>query len=414
METSKKPKTAKHDDTQEDLKQVVKEESVTSSFSLQVAKHVIQQHLSKETSVICSPVSIDAILNILAVGAENSTLDQLLKLLGHADFQGLKNAACKLSAVLKSSNDDDNGPKISFVNGLWLDHRFSLKPGFQKVLRDVHKAEARAVDFNQADQVVEEANSWASQETKGMIEEFLSKGDITSTTILFLANALYFKGTWYRAFGKVDTEIGDFNLLSGDKIRVPLMYQYHKFFEYGTFDECKVLKMPYKIGKSSDDETPMKTFSMYVFLPHENDGLPNLVEKIKFDANLFKDKFKLNSVKIAKLVIPKFKFECNFGLKEPMKQLGLTLPFDEFCKDFSGMTDIIYPIYVDDMSQMCIVEVNEEGTVASAFTRGRMPTGGMMRMPPPITFVADHPFMFAIREDVSEALLFIGTCLSPK
>ncbi|XP_074303438.1 serpin-ZX-like, partial [Silene latifolia] len=135
------------DDVEDDLDDVEKE-FITTKFSLQVATHVIQQHLSKSKSVVCSPVSIDALLSILALAVENSTLEQLLTLLGHRDVKELNKVARKLRAVLKSSRDiDKDGPKISFVNGLWLDQRFSLKAGFQKELKDVHKVEARVVDF---------------------------------------------------------------------------------------------------------------------------------------------------------------------------------------------------------------------------------------------------------------------------
>ncbi|XP_074321545.1 serpin-Z2B-like [Silene latifolia] len=419
----------------------VAEEFVTTNFSLQVATHVIQEKLSNNESVVCSPVSIDAILSILALGVENSTLDQLLTLLGHSDLSELNTAASKLRAVLKVTDDED-APKISFVNGLWLNQRFSLKPAFQEVLKDVHNAEARAVDFvNQADQVVNEVNSWAEKETKGLIKQVLSRSNINSDTLLFLGNALYFKGNWLNYFELEDTEDDDFNLLNGKKIRVPMMNQSYQRFEYHTSDSCQVLKMPYEIGAYSEDEDEendaddedeandandedtendgkdedeAKEFSMYVFLPREKNGLPNLMNEIKIDADLFN---KLKLVKITHLSIPKFKFECDLALKEPMKQLGLSLPFEKTCKDFSGMTDVTEPIYVSDISQKCFVETNERGTVAAAVTEMGIYCGAApppKRPPPPINFVADHPFMFVIREDVSGAILFVGTVLDPR
>ncbi|XP_074263409.1 serpin-ZX-like [Silene latifolia] len=387
-------------------------QAVTTNFSLQVATHVIQQNLSNNKSVVCSPASIDAILSILALGVENSTLDQLLTLLGYSDVSELNTAASKLRAILEVTHDGacEDASKISFVNGLWLNQRFSLKADFQNVLKDVHKADVRAVDFvNQVDQVVDEVNSWAEQETKGLIKQLLSKNNINSDTLLILGNALYFKGNWQKYFKSENTKDDDFNLLNGDKIRVPMMNQWHKYFEYQTSDSCQVLKMPYKIGKYSD---VAKEFSMYVFLPHEKNGLPNLVNEIKLDANLF-NKFEFSP--ITHLSIPKFKFECDLSLKEPMKELGLLLPFEETCKDFSGMIDITNPIYVSDISQKCFVETNERGTEVAAVTQMHF-IEGSIHYPrrPPINFVADHPFMFVIREDVSGAVLFIGTVLDPR
>ncbi|XP_074321547.1 serpin-Z2B-like [Silene latifolia] len=420
----RKTKVGKQTIKKDRKKDVEEEEYVTTNFSLKIATHVIQQNLSNNKSIICSPVSIDAILSILALGVENSTLDQLLTLLGHGDVSGLNTTTRKLRAILKVTHDDDeDAPKISFVNGLWLNQRFSLKADFQKVLKDVHKTDARVVDFvNQADQVVNEVNSWAEQETKGLIKQVLSRSDINSDTLLFLGNALYFKGNWNKYFKSKNTEDDDFNLLNGDKIQVPMMNQWHEYFEYRASDSCQVLKMPYKVGKYTDsddgddeeEDNETKEFSMYVFLPREKNGLPNLMNEIKLDANLFK---KIKFVKITHLSIPKFKFECNVALKEAMKQLGLLLPFEETCKDFSGMTDVTEPIYVSDISQKCFVETNERGTVAVAVTRMGLATQAARITkppPPPINFVADHPFMFVIREDVSGAVLFVGTVLDPR
>ncbi|XP_074293738.1 serpin-Z1B-like [Silene latifolia] len=399
------------------IKQNSKQELVTPKFSLQVAAHVIQEHLSKSESMVCSPVSIDALLSILALGAENSTLEQLLMLLGHGDLSELNTAARKLGAVLKGSRDDDeDGPKISFANGLWLDQRFSLKPGFKKGLKDVHKAEVRVVDFaNKADQVVNEVNSWAEQETKGFIKQVLSRDNLEDNTLLVLANALYFKGNWHKYFESKNTKDGNFNLLNGDKIRVPMMNQWHELFEYQSSDSCQVLKLPYKTGENSEDKNETKAFSMYVFLPHEKNGLPNLFEEIKTNANLLINN--LEFVIITRLSFPKFKFECKVALKEPMKKLGLLQPFEKTCEDFSGMTDVTEPIYVSGISQKCFVETNERGTMGAAVTWSGLVVGGARTSkprPPPINFVADHPFMFMIMEDVSGAVLFVGTVLDPR
>ncbi|XP_074293749.1 serpin-Z10-like [Silene latifolia] len=274
-------------------------------------------------------------------------------LLGHGDVSELNKAALKLGAVLKGARDDDeDGPKISFVNGLWLDQRFSLK----RVLRKV-------------DQVVNDINSWAEQETKGLIKQVLSRDNIEDNTLLVLANALYFKGNWHKYFESKNTKDGNFNLLNGDKIQVPMMNQWHEFFEYQSSDSCQVLKMSYKTGENSEDKDETKAFSMYVFLTHEKNGLPNLVEEIKTDANLFINN--LEFVRITHLSFPKFKFECEVVLKEPMKELGLLLPFEKTCEDFSGMTDVTEPIYFLVPPQRSIhngsVAIGLEGSSSSPF-----------------------------------------------
>ncbi|XP_074293740.1 serpin-Z2B-like [Silene latifolia] len=154
---------------------------------------------------------------------------------------------------------------------------------------------------------------------------------------------------------------------------------------------------------------------MYVFLPHKKNGLPNLFEEIKTDLNLFINN--LEFVRITHLSFPKFKFKCKVALKEPMKELGLLLPFEKTCEDFSGMTDVTEPIYVSGISQKYFIETNERGTMGAAVTWSGLIVGGALTSkprPPPINFVADHPFVFMIMEDVSGAVLFIGTVLDPR
>ncbi|XP_074273052.1 serpin-ZX-like [Silene latifolia] len=385
----------------------------TTKFSVQVAKHVIQGNLAKGKNMICSPASIDAVLNMVAVGAVNKTQGQLLTVLGHRDIPELKAVSSNLVNILKA-------PQTSFVNAMWLNQRYSFKPEFEKVMREVHNAHVRIVDFvNQRDQVVKEANALARQATKGLIKQILRRDNIKDNTALLLANGLYFKGTWLKPFKSRDTKSGSFNLLNGDNVRAPFMRHERKHFDYGTFNECQVIKMRYKSEISLDDNDDdddvalTKSFSMYVFLPFEKDGLPNVMENIKIDQNMFQDELKLDHANVDLLLIPKFKFDSNVDVKNTMKQLGLTLPFDENCMDFSGITDSIDPIYVSDIFQKCLIKTDELGTEAAAFTMANGFSGGL----PPrseIRFVADHPFMFVIREDVSGAILFVGTVLDPK
>ncbi|XP_074271384.1 serpin-Z10-like [Silene latifolia] len=403
--------TKESTDKKTNSNETVREKLINMKFSVDVVKHVIKENLDNNKSLVCSPASIDAVLRILAVGTENSTQKQLLKLLGHGDVGELNAAARKLRDVLKASYSKD-APEISYVNALWLDQRFSLKDEFDKVLREVHNAYPRVVDFvNQSDKVVTEANSWAKQQTKGLIKQLLTRNSITRDTALLLANALYFKGTWLHSFESINTKDDGFNLLDGHKVRVPFMNQWHTNFDYGAFEKCKVIRMMYKTGKST------KHFSMYVFLPHEKDGLPNLMDEIKIDENMFNEQFKLNNTKVKNLRIPKFKFKSHVSFKESMKELGLISAFDNDCEDFTGVIDDPKPLYVTDIMQKCCVETNERGTVATAITpkikkAKRAPAS--RQQPPTVEFIADHPFMFMIREDSCGAILFVGTMLNPK
>ncbi|KAL9241176.1 hypothetical protein vseg_015317 [Gypsophila vaccaria] len=358
-------------------------------------------------------MSMDVVLTMLALGAQGGTLVELLRILGCADVGELKANARKLADVVESSDDEgDNRVKVCSVNGVWFDKRFGLNDLFRKVLRDVCRASATTVDFvNQGDKVVKEVNKWAKEETKGLIKRLISTDDISGYTRVLLTNALHFQATWQYPFETIYTTFKPFTLATGDSVKVPFLNQFNEYYGYATLNDCQVLRMPY-IG--SDPST--KSFSMYIFLPNEVTGLADLVNGIDTGGSLIRDKVEFRNIEITELAIPKLKLESSVSLKESMKQLGLMSPFDENCKDLSGMIDehVSESVYVSDVIQKGCVEFNERGTAAGAVTWSDETLACAPPSEEPTFFLAHHPFMFMIREDVSGVLLFVGTVLDPR
>ncbi|XP_033517350.1 serpin-ZX-like [Nicotiana tomentosiformis] len=181
-----------------------------------------------------------------------------------------------MAAVFESNSERDNNcPDLSFVSGIWVSHTHELKDSFKELVNTIYKTEAKVVDFQRKEEVVEEANLWASVASKGLITEVLKTKYLNEFTTVLFANALYFKGTWKEIFDEHHTRNQDFHLLNGDKISVPFMTGCKEYL-YGSFEGVQVAKIPYLIGKDN------KEFSMYIFLPKEKDGLPNLLTKSEF------------------------------------------------------------------------------------------------------------------------------------
>ncbi|KAL2928457.1 Serpin-Z3 [Bienertia sinuspersici] len=385
------------------------------NFGLKVANYILQKNvITSNNNVVCSPLSMNTVLNIIALGSTGQTLKQLQKLTGCKDVHGFNVMAAKLAGVVKKSKDV---LEISSVNSVWVDQRYSLNDSFQKVMRDLHRAQVRSVNFvNKVDEVVKEVNLWAQKESRGLIKEIISKSFIEQQfTMLLLVNALYFKGTWVDKFNPKHTQDGNFHLLNGGIIRVPFLDKTNTCYMYGTFEGCQVLKMPYKDERQSSHGKKPRTFSMYIILPKQKDGLSILLDKLhNLDySNMFK---KLQFERIRNILIPKFDFECDFSLEEHMKHLGLTLPFHEDCKDLTRIVALPTGenLYVSKIIQKCRVVLDENGTEAVAFTRFVGTIGQASRLSlSHINFVADHPFMFMIREDVSGVILFVGIMLNP-
>ncbi|KAK9273453.1 hypothetical protein L1049_018263 [Liquidambar formosana] len=256
------------------------------------------------------------------------------------------------------------------------------------------------------DEVREEVNSWAQSATKGLIEEIIPCGSVDKSTTLVLANALYFKGAWRCPFDASKTKDRSFYLLSGETVQVPYMCHTSKNYLYGSFEGFKLLKLPYQSG---EDE---RRFSMYFFLPHERAGLQNLLQQFSSNPESLNQDFDLYSVKVDRLMIPKFKFSYHFEVSERMKELGLTLPF----ANGGELTEMVdFPNGEPSRAiifHKAYIEVKEKGTEAAAITRSNL-CGCSRRRVPPLDFVVDHPFMFMIRDDVSGIPFFIGAVLNP-
>ncbi|MBA0745820.1 hypothetical protein Gogos_008379 [Gossypium gossypioides] len=247
---------------------------------------------------------------------------------------------------------------------------------------------------------------WAEKETNGLIKEVLPPGSVDASTRLIFANALYFKGAWNEAFDASKTKDHDFHLINGSSVKVPFMTSKKKQ-AVSAYDGFKVLGLPYKQGNDK------RRFSMYFFLPDAKDGLPALVEKVSSESGFLERHLPYQPVEVGEFRIPRFKI--SFGLKasEVLKRLGLVLPFS----GEGGLTEMVdspqgRDLYVSNIFHKSFIEVNEEGTEAAAATSAVIALRSL-RIPQTIDFVADHPFLFLIRENATGVVLFIGHVLNP-
>ncbi|KAF7137839.1 hypothetical protein RHSIM_Rhsim07G0078900 [Rhododendron simsii] len=310
------------------------------------------------------------------------------------------------------SNNAEDGPTVVMVNGVWVDQRFPLRQSYKELIRGVHKCEAKTVDFlHKASEVVDEINSWADDASRGLIKDVLQPGSLSSETAIVLGNGLYFKGLWdsnYK-FDASRTENRDFYLSSDNTVLVPFMTS-HKIYYFGSFDGFKVLRIPYKGRKLN------KNFSMYFFLPNEKDGLKILVEKFNTCPLFLLQSLNLREVRLDEFWIPKFKFSFDFDVSKVMEDMGEPLTFLQNPKDWSDMMHIPedVPIMKPNMIQKAYIEVDEKGTEAAAITIMGMQCACSCMPPPKIeSFVADHPFMFMIKEETSNSVFFTGAVVNP-
>ncbi|XP_058224126.1 serpin-ZX-like [Rhododendron vialii] len=372
----------------------------------------VEEH--EEKNSVVSPVSINAVLNMVVAGSKGATLDHFFALLGSKTVNEINSESAKMMAVaadvgLNSANkgtedNDDIGLVLAMVNGAWFDQRFPLKPSYgEDILKGIFNCEAKTVHFaTHANQVRDEINAWAEAASRGLIKDFLEPDSPSSEAALVLINGLYFKGNWncdYK-FNSELTKNRDFNLMNGDIVSVPFMTSC-ACYPCQSFDGFKVLSIPYESGQLSS-----RDFSMYFFLPDERDGLQNLLKKLMILKP--RNYFNLYHNELDQFWIPKFKFSYGFDVLKSMRDMGTPFSFLTNPKELSEMMHVPEDVndFVPNMIQKAFIEIDEKGTEAAAITEFSDEMGCSLEEPERMSFVADHPFVFMIREATSGLVFF--------
>ena len=239
-------------------------------------------------------------------------------------------------------------------------------------------------------------NLWAEKETNDLIKNVLPPGSVNNLTVLIGANALYFKGAWEEQFDISDTKDYDFHIQNGNSVKVPFMTSCEEQF-IGVFDGFKILRLRFEQGENK------RRFSFYLFLPDAKDGLLDLIEKVASEFEILQHELPHRKVKVGAFRIPRFIITFEFETSNMLKELGVVLPFS----DIGGVAKMVNDesLVVFKIFHKSFIEVNEAGTEAAAATAfDYMGFGLSLDDTPKIEFVADHPFLFLIRDDLSGTL----------
>ncbi|KAJ0919643.1 putative Serpin family protein [Helianthus annuus] len=382
-----------------------------TGFSITFATHLLSKKF-QNSNVVFSPLSMHVILSLLTAGSEGRTLDQLLAFLKASTTNDLNSLYSQLVPLIFPGGSPRGGPRLLFANGVWVEKTLSLKPSFKSIVDTVYKASCNQVDFRTkkaVDQVASEINLWTKKQTNGLIKELVSVKEIDEFkkfTMLIIANVVYFKGAWSQKFDRSDTKESDFHLLDGRKVRVPFMTSKKKQF-VRQHNDFKVLGLPYSRGQDK------RQFTMYFFLPDAKDGLQSLIGRIDSTNDFFYRHIPHQKVEVGKFLIPKFKITFGFEASHMLKELGLVLPFENGeCPPEMVDLSLGKKLYVSSIHHKSFLEMNEYGTEAASVSRRKMGllTSGYKHK---VDFVADHPFLFVIREDVTGVLLFMGQVINP-
>ena len=360
--------------------------SQDNTFAFDLLRNTIAS--SGETNVFVSPLSVSIALGMAWNGANGDTKTEM-------------ETALKMSGMSVADINDyykimqstlpgiDPTTKLSIANSLWYRTGFAVKPDFLKVNTDYFEAYVKELDFSQA-WAVDTINNWCSKKTNKMIPQVLTK--IPNDIVMYLVNAVYFKGIWRKKFDKVNTNETNFTNELGNSVKVNMMYQ-KDTFSYNADSYAQYLDMPY--GN--------KAFSMTVILPNDGKTTTDVLNYLTVD--------KWNSIigymptTKVEVYLPRFNNKNNLSLINPLENMGMKLAFSDMA-DFSKISDI--QLLISSIQHITNIEVTEEGTEAAAVTIIGVGVTSMPVTPPTPVFKVNKPFLFVIREKSTGVILFVG------
>jgi serine protease inhibitor len=359
-----------------------------NSFGLDLFKQVNADQAGQ--NVFISPLSVSMALGMTLNGANAATRDSMAKTLGFAAMsaQDINESYQSLMGLLTQI---DPGVTMQIANSIWHRSTFAVEQSFIDVNRLYFNAVVRGLDFTNPTAPTT-INTWVQEATNGKIEGIVDP-PIPPETMMFLINAVYYKGTWTYEFKKTDTRNAFFTLSGGTQKLVPMMNQSgnHRVASTSTAD---ALDLPYGTDR----------FSMMILLPPAGVSVEGFVSSLdEAGLALISEGLRGREIDIA---VPKFRLEYKNSLKPMLKRMGMSLAFSDFA-DFSKINPNV-PLCITDVKHKTFVEVNEEGTEAAAVTSVEIGVTSIGS-----SFRVDRPFVFMIRENKSGAILFIGKIVDP-
>jgi serpin B len=345
-----------------------------------------------------SPFSIFTALAMTWAGARENTAVQMAETLHFTEkpaqfHRAIGDLISQLNAVQKETDVE-----LSIANAIWAQKGYQFLDEFFRIVQQSYQADLKQVDFSSAAESARQAiNAWVGQQTNEKIKDLLPPKVLNALTRLVLVNAIYFKGFWDNQFKSRDTREMEFWLLTEVAVKVPMMHQEHQF-GYWENDWLQIMEMPYK----------EESLSLIVLLPKEKTGITDLEQKLKFE-NMMAWQSRLRKRKVI-VFFPKFKIESQFSLAQTLALMGMPDAFDPELADFSAMVGQ-KELYISAVIHKAFLEVNEEGSEAAAATG--VVVGVTSIAPSPPIFKADHPFVFFIRDNKSQSILFLGRVLNP-
>jgi serpin B len=358
-----------------------------------------------DENAVVSPASIAIALAMARAGARGETAEQMdavLRRFGADDVAAWPAALADALAARSGTFRDHGGTDLDVIlriaNAPFAQRGMPLEAAFIEALGARFGAGLRLVDYRTAtEEARQEINTWVREQTEQRIPELLAPGVLTPDARLTLVNAIYLKAPWRKAFTPESTAPAPFTRLDGSVVEVPTMAT-STDLRYAAGAGWQAVEIPY-LGDQ---------LALTVIVPDDLGA---------FEAGL--DAAALETIvgglaeRPVHLWLPRFGIETQAHLAESLKALGMPLAFDPERADFSGITPA-EELFVHAVVHQANIDVDEKGTEAAAATAVVVGVvSAPIDQPEPVELRVDRPFLFALRDLPTGAVLFLGRVTDP-
>ena len=371
-----------------------------NEFGFKLFRQIVE-NTHPDSNIFISPLSVSYALAMVYNGAAGETRQEIASALELSGFtiDEVNLAYKNLAQILINADPDVD---FTIANSLWYRTNVPVLASYKENMRDFFLSRVEELDFS-APWAADTINSWVYENTNGKIDKIIDP-PIPDDVIMYLMNAIYFRGGWTFPFDPEYTGTFPFELATGSEISCQMMYinngneRTHASdttITYFASERLQAASLPF--GREN--------FRMLIILPSDSQ------ETISFPGMIYADSVSDWIGKLTNsdfyLLLPKFRFSFKSELKNSLSALGIQRAFDPETADFSGLSDSV-SVFVSKVSHKAFIQVDEKGAEAAAVTSVE---AVVISSPPPL--IANRAFLFYIYEERSGAIIFMGKLANP-
>ena len=373
----------------ESQKEMVKSNNDFSFNLLRTAYSQQQEGTEKGKSLFLSPVGVTYMLGMVADGASGETLKEINDALGFSGTTATQvNELCQ--TLIEEAPKSDKNVKLEIANAIYINKGYTMTEQFKADMDTYYKADAQTLDFADVSSV-NTINEWARKNTHGKIPVIINTLYQTEAARLF--NSVYFEATWTKQFDREMTRKDAFVMEDGTEKQLQFMNNKAIIIAHEN-EDCRMVCLPYGSGT---------LWNMYVIVPKGDQTVEGIVNKM--DEEYWNSLWRTGKLSTMELKLPKFSTASNVLMSNVLQQMNVKRIFDKEDAQLDMICANKKP-HISDIKQTGCIDVDEEGTKATAVTAEDLwESPGMIKGEP---FQANRPFVYLIREGSSNAIFFAG------